>query len=504
MSHPPLFKNTKSIEKLKNWCKKTKKGYIYKIGDYKKRHKDKQLKNGVCYYLADYGDKLCFYNIHYTPSHNGWIIQRGIQYWFKVKKGYLVISSNRLRNTNEVPHPYTNITNKPTEIFCFRGGSIKNNHNVLKERFRRFFVQWSRRNGLKIKKKYLKYDIHNLFFVLSYPGIEFLYDIFPETKRVNRLNSFITPDLRRAKGYNDLLRRCVGNHGKKIKNILVGRSTSILPLLVISRTLKGIISPEFLDDFLRNNHRLAVLISIIHSKFECCAVRYFFRKYSKVTITNWLTTVTAGNRHNIIDTANHFYRERKNITLPENTNNIREIHDRICGIRNDATGSIVSVPQFYDYTEYIKKYAGINLSWDDWRIEIPKDRKVLEKWAAHMSNCIARAYSGHYIQNGGLLLGIYKKDKLLYNISINSQKYLDQFKARFNEEPPKEDKEMICKKLEELKLLRKHEPAKMVFQTEEGREFPIQTVPNYEDNGVRVNRLAGQRPHSLVLDDVLF
>ncbi|HNC56710.1 MAG TPA: hypothetical protein PLP33_14790 [Leptospiraceae bacterium] len=66
-------------------------------------------------------------------------------------------------------------------------------------------------------------------------------------------------------------------------------------------------------------------------------------------------------------------------------------------------------------------------------------------WADDMHNCV-HGY-GSYIDNGGMVYGVFKEGKIKYNISVSQYGNLEQFYKACNMTPEPEDYSFIVRHL---------------------------------------------------------
>jgi hypothetical protein len=194
------LKNIKSYLSGKNPIKETPKGFRYKFFNKKKKFKDKIFKSGDICFFSDYGDKACYNSFKYRLNCGKFekIQNRETIIWFRIKNNRLVI------NKGVGPQNRT-ISNDPNYL-------IHSCYSKVIDRLKPFLISWLRKNNFKIKRKWLKYEFKQFILVLCYPEIEYLFDV---GLKFDKIPGFLAKDLKGVKGYNHILDRVFGFHGKK-------------------------------------------------------------------------------------------------------------------------------------------------------------------------------------------------------------------------------------------------------------------------------------------------
>lgn len=127
--------------------------------------------------------------------------------------------------------------------------------------------------------------------------------------------------------------------------------------------------------------------------------------------------------------------------LPEKPKTWQELHDHLSPPRVANRNYLEPVQLDYPLpiAEKIKDFDGYVL--DDLKFEVPKRNHDLTKYSNIMNNCI-RHY-GQQVKDGGCyVMGVYRGEELLYNISIRGNN-LDQFLGKCNTSPPENDKKKV-------------------------------------------------------------
>lgn len=98
--------------------------------------------------------------------------------------------------------------------------------------------------------------------------------------------------------------------------------------------------------------------------------------------------------------------------------------------------------------EYSDKFLKLdNVEIDDMRIELPKTSFKLNEYSDKMNNCV-RSYATSVENKYCIILGIYKENKLTYNVELRRRE-LGQFLGKRNREPDAEDKNKVVRYLQD-------------------------------------------------------
>lgn len=308
-----------------------------------------------------------------------------------------------------------------------------------------------------LKKKNIKYKWNKQFnlnqnlLLLLYPALR---ELNIQDLKIESLPSaysvyFRQPTLQLA------IKKCFGFKGKKLQKLVYNwlEKNKNLDIFVLGAYLKGLIP---IDNIMKLGESCADKtrdgrfgwINITNLK----DVRKFLKNYNKQKIYNLLYNYEKNDneiiffrRSDFQDTINMYSQYGEKIILPKHPKDFKEIHDYL----SKEVLKIQNEPVEIKYPEKIKKLNGIII--DNLKIELPFNTHVLIDWGQKMNNCIG-GYQQQAAKNQVLLLGIYKDNKLTYNISIRN-KILEQFYGPRNSNPDDMDKEKIIKILEENEII---------------------------------------------------
>lgn len=411
----------------KNPIKKTPKGYRYKFFHVKRRNKDTKKFNGrgFVFFFYDFGDKACFNNFKYDSNGDGkFSPQNNNKTWIKIT-GDRIQFSNSSGNRNDATNQYKIISNQPS--FNFAAGGRKNKAD---EKFKKIFIKWVEKNGIKVKRKFRSLPLHNLCLFLSYPELEYIYDFKNDKKSFFYIPSIISSRIHGVKGINHIFDRFCGFHGKSLKKELQSND-NILAALAACKIFKGLISNDDMKYVFDINSKLFIkLTNRIYKSY-----RYFLKNYSRETIVNWLKSDRLSLLH---DTVNQYYENHirypnNRIVLP-NSNNLEEIHNIVS--RNNRR-IIENRTSNTDFTEINKKYSNFEFKTTNFEVVLPKNGQELIDTSYELSNCL----SGYIDFHGkhGLILIVKSNNITKYAISINFPNTLQQFYGGYNKIPKLED-----------------------------------------------------------------
>lgn len=455
----PIIKGIGVIAKSKNAIKKTKKGYLYKITNERRFFKRAtptekfSLKRGEAVYFGDFGSLACCYRLSYRPGPEGKLQStKGKLFWFTIKNGRLAI----FKKSPDKSYA-TNMSNSPEAVRLSVPSSPR--RKTIDNRFDIMISKWLRRNNIVIPNKYKKASLNTRLLIASYPEIVYLLDC--GIKFDQYISSVLTRDIRRARGFNHILDRVFGTHGKSIKHILAN-SSNYDSIFNTGKLLKGLIPTDNLIKVLsgiRNDvstghpFRLGDYSGI---QFYAQA-RRFLKQFHADTIYNWFSNKSLNSilfRDTVFRDTVKQYEEMKGHVILNNSNNLRDVHDYISTEYRKVKNKLENDKFRLGFEKKQKRFAGVNNKvFQDFRFEVPDSPEKLITYGQKLNNCIYSYRKSFADDTGLLLLGVYKKDELLYNISVENGN-ISQFCGNRNGSPLPEDKEIILRQLEILEVLK--------------------------------------------------
>lgn len=410
--NPIIFKDNRTIYKTKALRKK------YGI------QANSPLRYGINTYFIDFGSKCIIYDYKYSFNPNQITVSN--KFLFYVKNKRLVIKKY-------LPgEKFSRYESMCTPVY--------NGHTKT------LLYSWLRRNGFVFKKKFQKYHAKYQILSFVYPELENIFDAFPLRNKkyttFNSIGSNITKFLIKKRGIDKFLKLCVGNKGKLVKRILSDPhyKHNIFFTIECFNLLKNILSTEEIIEILPKAPFFEYTWTFRNKKNE---IRKFLKQYEKNTIKNWLCNKDVVR---LVDTIDIYKRHSKELIIP-NTNNIKEIHDSFAAQERKIKDKPISFDRTYKKYEYLD-----NVSFDSFKIEVPKDSEKLRCYGENMHHCIF-GYKEAMQQGKLLLLGIYKDNELKYNAAIFPTGELQQLRGKFNANPDPNDEITIIGKLKELKIL---------------------------------------------------
>jgi hypothetical protein len=306
----------------------------------------------------------------------------------------------------------------------------------LHKQFKKYLLLWLSRQGKKVPRKHRKLNLNQLILVLAYPGIEYLWDFIPD-RPICYLHPFYSNCFKNANGINHILKRISGTSGKTVKNFLKDKKISPYVVFLYCRLFKGILPLESIAKIINENKDFSHYRLFLTKK-----TRAFFKKFHKDTILKFLNNKDYDNI--LYDTLFQYNKYKSSIILPE-SNNIREIHDDMARqIRCLQHKNVI-----FRSEQIQKALKGLEIG--SLRFEVPTDSEKLLEYGKKMSNCIY-TYKDQVANGSVIILGIYDKDELKYNISIKNNK-IQQFYGKYNRDPNPDDKAKVLNTLFEKKLL---------------------------------------------------
>lgn len=425
------------LKNIKNSVKQTSKTLSLKL--YKKSFRGK----GASLYCNVGADFLYLTERTHKPKDGGFAVLNSFNYKFSLKNGRLnIYEKKEVGNINKIRNVQMNFLLSPQ--YC--------------RRFIPIFKMWLNQNGLDFKKSTsvqnpthiynndLTYNIRRL----CYPILETITDSRYEFLKHCAYNSDLTKYLRTHKVFreNQFLDYFFGYHGRHLKKLIYesvhDKRISFVFLLEKGRLIKKLVSPEAAIEFLGSD-----CLPNFNSWYNPKKYSREFLSYLSKDQRSYLVSrlKTSRDCHSLIDLSRRFHEDREAFNgIPKNRNfDVHQIENLILGGRN-TRGYAYNFPD-------LSKPLRISDTWllpdngvcGNFQIKIPKDRQELLSWGNEMHNCVG-AY-GSYIDNGGVLYGIFLGEKIKYNISINSYGNLEQFYAACNMPPASEDYELIVRYL---------------------------------------------------------
>lgn len=469
----------KSLLSGKNPIKKTTKGYRYRFLNIKRRHKDTKKFNGrgFCMFFGDYGYRACFEKLTYDfmgeKTFNAYSTQKT---WFKIIKNRMYISNNSAnRQINGVRQAYKLISNNPSKISFAAGGRENKAQDTLKV----FLLKWAKKNGIKIKNKWYKYDFKNVCFFLCYPEFEYFLDFNSDfLKIINQsIPSIISSKFNGIKGLNHGLDRFCGFHGKKLKSLL--KTSNFVSKLATAKTVKNLVTNDDILALLENN--------IIFADNK--RTRYFLKNYGRDTIMNWLNppndnpTVRGLRHHNLTllkDASDQYFKNHEDnpdnkIVLPD-SNNLEDIHNIITrNYRRIEQRKIVEAEEKIDYSEKLKEYSKFEFKAGDLEVVLPKTPQEIINYSSELNNCLT-GYT-HFHTKQGLILIVKSENKTKYAVSIRFPNTLEQFYGNYNTKPDLNDYKLIVDYLRNNGMIDKSNMDYILFPTV-ATKSPILIIDN--------------------------
>ena len=448
----------------KKWIVRTEKSNNYKIYNDKKRNKSGPTGNGQTLWFYDNGTKLNILHLNYRHNGNGnfWTRSKEL-YFLRVKDGRLCVyrrtSQGALRNCSNA-----NIANTILPMI------FREKKKVYEKRANNVLINFLKRNNIVFE--YSKNFSQNMLYA-CYPGI-----------RGIELNSWsIDSCLSAHFGRGDLkyvVQKCYGYDNKHLVKTIAEKILKDKDLSVLTRgmLLKRFLPVDFYYKLIEKPNSYSTLFcGILKDRQRQNRIKYaraILKSYNSHRAFKLLTCEDCGSYY-FTDTFVLYdqYKNSPNFSLPTKPKSWREIHDHI--LRAFPRQNLFvrgNNPVVYQNEELPIRapYKNINgLILNEFRFEIPKDTDTLMSYSDKMSNCI-RGY-GNQVKIGYCdLIGVYKNEKLTYNISI-SDKTIGQFFGKRNTLPDPQDEKIIKNFLYEQKLIRKPTESVPQFHTNYNAQF---------------------------------
>lgn len=238
-----------------------------------------------------------------------------------------------------------------------------------------------------------------------------------------------------------------GTNGKKTRRLVLSRieEANFTGILCIGMILKGLVPLDFIQrNILEQPHnRVYLSTGTINPR----KVRQFFRKFRQNQLRRFLEHPLEG----LNDTIRMFDilpEERQRVLLNSRFNSFRELHDTFA-VNQRRYEQVRHESKEIVYTEKEKALDGLVVG--DLTIRLPSHTQTLFDWGGIMHNCIA-SYWQSALAKSCLLLGVFKRDYLMYNIEIRSG-HINQFKAARNKPADPEEARSIGYKLWEMDIV---------------------------------------------------
>jgi hypothetical protein len=423
--HPKVFIGIKSILSGDNAISFTEKSVKYKI--FHKIGARSASKKGCVYYFIDSGDICNLTKYSYNLADK---TKKTEIIWFRISKNRLIASTGNFAAKRNI----SNRLGLKLQNFC----AVSNGSKILncRNKVEKLLKKWCARHKLGNSKSKL--------IDIVYPNSNNVFDCLKQMSPDLDVPSFISRELIGCKGYNQFLNRMAGFHGKKLKKILsaAGHPEKILAL---AKIVKNLISESSFYDLIENDNSVSDFIypGLHHTHKEIMSFRYFLRNFSEKTICKFLKD--SCSQFFLKDTCfQYFYwnADKSNevkIILPENSNDLKHIHDSVSRDYNRLSRIKKETP--IDYEKNLNKLKWSDIQNDKYRIYAPKTLVDLINAGTSLSNCLA-SYKNHHTQRSLILL-VEKKGKLSFAIEKDFNNQIIQFVAKSNQPPQPEEKQEI-------------------------------------------------------------
>jgi hypothetical protein len=464
----------------------------YKIVNYKKYYQRSPgtPRNGKTIFVYDFGDGLNVIRMSYSASKGATGVEFARQgadtFRLRVRNGRLVIwktqltpdrgrivrnVSNRIDdlkrillnfgNKNTYSKPFQKPEPKPKQE---QSDEIPLSHRIselmdsssdwpevtktqvrviksVNARLNKILIHFLKRHGIKFK--YGRDFFENLR-VACYPFTE---GFALKSNSLNAVYSrhFIHGDIKHV------VKKCFGTDGGKLTRMVCERirKDQNFDVLCLGAVIKGLMPVDYVYQALEkanvtkikdvDKNRVGVKLNV---------VRALLKNYNASRVLKLVLDENFGEWY--FNDSIIIYGQRKaepDFQIIEKPKSWQEIHDYLAPRRLAA--SVKTEEMELPVSPKYKEIDG--LEYEGFKIEVPKHTNDLVSYANQMQNCI-RWYGSQVVAKQCNILGIYKEDKLVYNISIRS-KVIDQFRGKCNSEPDPEDKSKILKALLEKGII---------------------------------------------------
>ena len=476
-----------------DWIVRKEKFNRYKVCNVKKfGFGNKNPRGGKVLFVYDYGNSLHFINLSYgTPviGADRKATFKGSQsnkYILKVKNGCLnlwraaIVADNQGQHTKKVirnfsnrinsmdrellsfgtkmtygktipkttaPSPVENLYEISSIIDCFEceDGTKK---EILKTETRAFKIINIRLN--KILREFFKRN--NISVKLTpKPFDNIRAGIYKGTAGFALSENILNSTYSRHFRHGDIkyvIKKCFGHDSGKLVKLVCERieKDKKFDILILGKLLKGLIPVDYFYQLIDTDLSEIQKISPMAISIKLNHCRELLKHYKAPRLFKLFKDEGIG-MYNFRDSVT-IYQNRKledGYHLPEKPKTWQELHNHLSPPRVAGGGLNYLEPVQLDYplpiAEKIKDFDGYVL--DDLKFEVPKRNHDLTKYSNLMNNCIR--WYGSQIKDGGCsVMGVYRGEELLYNISIRGNN-LDQFLGKGNSAPKSEDKEKVHK-----------------------------------------------------------
>lgn len=461
-------------EKVKRpFLKETDKNRIWKISHKRKYNpttKERQPygKTILATIWHDKPYKITFSKLDYNIS-NKKVIPLGIpnrsSWVFSLKNGKLNLYAISRQNGVSLIKGKSNNPNLIDDLGLTKLSEIKRVARILNI----FFQENGYKKRLKLKDLTLE-NFRSLMIKIIYPGVR-AFDF-----EIKKLNSAYSSFLREDIGLKKILKKCFGASGKKITNGFLEniKQNKNLDILAKARTWRGLVPLDSLHKLLMIR-KYNVYDSNVPNNIsnDWKTTRQFINQFSAERRIALFNEAYSGQIPVYIftDTLNTYKTIKNEITIPPEIakQGWQKLHDWI----TLESIKLRDKPREIIYKEKWAKIDGVVIG--DFVIILPKVTTDLITLGQKLNMCVGGvSYQNFAVENRGLILEIRKENEPIYCMSVQNGQ-IDQFRAKYNENPSEEDWKIIVDGLVKANILGKIETYPIVMIPE---QQPVYLQPN--------------------------